>query len=249
MSKRVRSIALPLALSVVAPGIGTALGSTLSAGALSAIGAGVGSAANNYSSTHNIGSALKSGALGGAGSYVGGQLAGNVLPDMGTVTGGLQSVLGPDLGSAIGQGLGGNIALSPLNAIVGSKVGADLASSLVPQKTKNPTGEGAANSFSPTRQGEKEAPISLRGSGAITPEQYSSGVATQGVYGGGAGPEEQDYFLNLVNRRLVDDAGKVDEDFSDISPIENSYLSQLGLGGMGNPMSLLEAISKRKQAA
>jgi hypothetical protein len=44
MGRKLRAIAIPLAASIIAPGIGTALGSTLSAGTLGAIGAAAGSA-------------------------------------------------------------------------------------------------------------------------------------------------------------------------------------------------------------
>lgn len=229
MSKKVRSYALPI--------IGGIIGGP--------IGAGVGAGVNTKLSGGSIGDSLKSAVLGGAGSYVGGNIAGNVIGGP-SVASGLQGALGPDLGSFIGQGLGGNIALSPISSLAGSAVGMDLASSLVPQKTKAPV--ASSNIFSPSRQGEKEAPASLKGAGYLDPMQYGTGIATQGVYGGGAGPEESDYFLNLVNRRLVDDAGNVDKDLSEIAPIENSYLSQLGLGGMSDARSLLEAISKRKAA-
>jgi len=249
MSKKLRSFALPIALSLVAPGIGTALGSTLSAAALGAIGAGVGSGVNTKLSGGSIGDSLKSAAIGGAGSYVGGQLGGKFLGSAGNVADALEGGLGADLGSAVAQGIGGTAANASLGGIAGSFAGSNLASSLVPQSAKNASGEGASPVYRPAREVEKSAPSGLQGLGSLTNQQLSTNVATGGVYGGGAGPDEQDFFLNQINRRLVDDAGAVDQNLDEINPIENSYLSQLGLGGYGDASSLLEAISKKRKPA
>lgn len=98
--------------------------------------------------------------------------------------------------------------------------------------------------FTPQQQPGLAAPNSLANytSSALSPDQTLSGIATKGVYGGGNGPEEQKYFLNLVNNRLVDPQGNVG-DMNQLNPIENSYLSQLGLGGYGNSTDLLKGIS------
>ncbi len=93
-----------------------------------------------------------------------------------------------------------------------------------------------------------EAPPSLSGLGQLTPAQRTSNIATKGVYGEGADTPEQKYFLNQINRRLVDESGNVDAGMDDISAIEQSYLQKLGLGGYGNTSNLLEAISKWKPA-
>ncbi len=238
MGKKVRSYALPIIGGIVGsaiPGVGTALGASL--------GSGLGS----YAADRNVSKAL----LSAGGSYLGGNIASNVLGNAGgTVIGGLESVLGPDLGSAIGQGLG-SAALTPLSSIAGSQIGSNLASSLVPQKTANPVGQtpsAAAAAFKPTREVERSAPPSITGYGALNPQQMSSNLATQGVYGGGLGKEESDYFTNMINRRLITDEGAVDSDLSEINPIENSFLSQLGLTGK-TPSDLLQAISRYRQQA
>jgi hypothetical protein len=241
MSKRVRSVALPI--------IGSIVGNTLLPGIGAPIGAAVASGANNYSQTHNLGTALKSGALSGAGSYVGGQIGGSIGGGGGTVANAFQSTLGPDLGSAVGQLAGGTTYLSPLNAVLGSAVGSNLASSLVPQKTANPKGATPSTAFSAKREAEQSIPSGFRSLGSLTPDQLSTNIATGGVYGGGQGPDEDSYFLNMINRRLVTDEGQVDSDLSDIKPIESSYLAQLGLGGYSNANTLLEAISKYRAAA
>lgn len=248
--KKILPYAAPIAGSLLLPGIGTALGASISP----AIGAAVGSAAANYSQNHDLKSALAS----GGGSYVGSSLGSQILGDLGTVGGTINSTLGTTFGETAANALP-NAAMSqlfsaPINSIVGSQIGENLASSLVPQTAKNAMGEGpsvkfAQDNFKPSRDSEMETPLSLKGLGSLSPEQLTSNVATGGVYGGGAAPDEQDFFLNMINRRLVDDAGQVDQDLSEVSPIESSYLSQLGLGGYGSAQDLLQAISKKRKAA
>lgn len=246
MGKKLRSFALPIVASIVGsailPGIGSALGSTLLPSTLSGIGSAVGAAGANYAQNKDIGQAL----LAGGGSYVGSQIGGSLGGASPTVGSGLQSVLGPDLGSFIGQSIGSS-SFAPISSVIGGTVGSNLASSLSGSaKNISPQGESAAPQFKPTQESEMPTMPNFAG---LSPFQQSTNLATQGVYGGGQGPGEQSHFLNLINRRLVDETGKVDKDLSEINPIENSYLSQLGLGDMGNPTSLLEAISKRKKAA
>jgi hypothetical protein len=233
MSKKIRSFALPIIGGLVA----------------GPLGAGAGAAANSLTSGGNLGQALKAGALSGVGSYVGGQIGGSIGGGGGTVASTLEKTLGPDLGSAFGNVIGSGAYLSPVNAIIGSGIGSNLASSLVPQKTASSSGTNVSTAFKASREKESAIPASFSSyGGSLTPTQLSSNIATGGVYGGGAGPEESDYFLNMINRRLVDDSGKVDSDLSEINPIENSFLSQIGLGGMNNANDLLEAISKRRAA-
>lgn len=229
MSKTLRRYAVPAAAFILSGGNPF----------ITAAASGV----NNYVDTRNVGSALASAGGSYLGANIGGALAGNVG---GTVGNAVNSALGPEIGSVAGQALGSNIIGANLGATLGSfaggHVGGDLASSLVPQKTKNPTGESAGPApFKPTRAGAlNNAPLNL---GGLTDIQQGTNLASQGVYGGGTGPEEQNYFLNLINRRLVDDSGNVDSDFGDINPTENSYLAQLGLGNKKTPNDLLQAIS------
>ena len=244
--KKVKPFALPLIGAALAPfTAGTSLAISPAAGA--AIGSGI----SSYSSNHNLGQALAS----AGGSYAGANLGGQLLGNLGTVGGGLQSALGPDLGSFIGQSvLPGALNFAPISSILGSQIGSNLASSLIPQKTANNVGPSVAAAttvtpFNAKREAEQNQPASFRSFGTLTPQQLSSNIATGGVYGGGQGPDEQSYFLNMLNRRLVDDTGQVDTNLSEVSPIEGSYLSQLGLGGYGNAKDLLEAISRRRMAA
>ncbi len=113
-------------------------------------------------------------------------------------------------------------------------------------KTAGATSLSGVTPFKATRAGQMEAPNGLAMNG-LTSDQQSSSLATQGAYGGGLGKDEQNYFLNLENRKLVDDGGNV-ADINTLSPIEHSYLQKLGLGGFGNSNDLLKAFSTWKAA-
>jgi hypothetical protein len=198
---------------------------------------------NSYSQNHNLGGAL----LSAGGSFVGSNLAGNILGDkLGTIGSGFNSVLGNDLGSTAANAIGPTLANTTISSVLGGNVGSTLASSLAgTAKNASPSGEGATPAFKPTQQSEMALPFSLQGLGGLTTQQQGSNIATKGVYGGGEGPDENSYFLNLINRRLVDPQGNVG-DMKNVSPIENSYLAQLGLGGSSNAKNLLQAISNWK---
>ena len=239
MAKKLKSAILPtlgaLIGSAVLPGVGTALGASISSAGGAAIGSGIGS----YAGNHDIKSAL----LSAGGSYLGGQLGNkfapasssgtvgsnvfNALPD-GPISNFAQNTLLP---ASIANMGAGQVAGSYLGSQVGEGYGASM------QEPAGPT------PFSPSRQDQKDTPNSISGLGTLSPEQESTNLATQGVYGGGQGGQENDYFLNLINRRLVDDSGNVGS-MDTLKPIEMSYLQKLGLGGYGNSNSLLEAISQ-----
>lgn len=230
---------IPLVGPFIAPAAGFALGGPLGAAAASGLQTGI-----------KTGDPL-AGILSAGGSYAGGQIASNVLGDqLGTFGGTISDALGPEAGSFAGNILGPEIAGAQISSALGSTVGSNLASSLATNTgldTPNAmaAGPAAPEPFSPKREDQISLPGSLSGFSGLSPNQLSSNIATQGVYGGGAGPEESGFFANLINRRLVDETGQVG-DMSGINPIENSFLSQLGLGGFGNSNDLLEAISKRR---
>lgn len=143
---------------------------------------------------------------------------------------------------------GSYIANNPLTTAAGlTLAGSGLASAMSGGGESSPSSDlgTSLSSFTPQQQPGLAAPNSLANytNSALSPDQTLSGIATQGVYGRGNGPEEQKYFLNLINNRLVDPMGHVANDMGGINPIENSYLSQLGLGGYQNPTDLLKGIS------
>lgn len=223
------------------PGVGTALGASLGGAAGGALGGG----------------GLK-GALVGAGTAFAGNAIGNsIAPSItsslakagasNTVTNSLaNSTLGRLASNTIGPAAGSSLIGDALGKYAGNSIANSVGESLFPEEPKAPEGPAP---FSPQRENQLDFPGSLTGLSGLDENQVSTNLATQGVYGGGVGPEEENYFLNMVNRRLVDDSGAEDQDLSEINPIENSFLSQIGLGGYADPRSLLEAISKRKQGA
>jgi len=258
MSKKFRKTALPIAGAILGslalPGIGTELGLSLGSAGGAAIGGGLGTLAS--------GGGIKNALLSGAGSYLGGNLAQGILGgSLGTVGGatGLSSAgalpwsaantgLGQSLGNVIGSSAANSLAAAPLSGILGSFYGSDLAqNALGDQQAPKFTGPAGPAPFVPKQADAAKLPAGLSGFASLTPQQQSTNIANQGVYGGGNGPEEQGYFTNLINRRLVDLSGNL-SDKSTLAPIEQSYLSQLGLGGYGDTKSLLEAISKWKAA-
>lgn len=197
----------------------------------------------------------KTGSLGagigaGLGSFVGGKVAGNIFGDQfGTVGDLTRNVIGDTAtkglataANSLGGSLG-SLASTPISTVIGGYAGNTLGANLLGSSPKTAPIPG----FSPSRQGQQGLPESLTAIGGLNPNQQASNLATQGVYGGGLGPQEQSYFMNLVNRRLVDEGGQT-QGLDQLNPIENSYLSQLGYGGYQNPKDLLEALSKWKAA-
>jgi len=244
--KKVVSFAAPIvgaAIGSVVPGVGTAIGASIGG----ALGGAVG------------GGGLKGAALGGLTGYAGNAIGSSLA---GTLSGSLGKLGATSIGSAIGKtssnALGGALLNTTFAQGLGKFAGNSIAENLVgglaggeeqsaPSVKSKPSTPAGPAPFEAKQEAQLQLPNSLSGLSGSDPMQQSSSIATQGVYGGGSGPMEQDYFLNTVNRRLVDETGKLDTDLSEISPIESSYLSQLGLGGYNNPSSLLEAIYGRKK--
>lgn len=203
---------------------------------------------STYAKTGNVGAGL----LSAGGSYLGGQLgstfggAGTIGQSLGGAANaiGLGDTLTNGLASVIGNG-GGQYASNLLNSNLGSALGSYAGNSLggsLGESLKAPADPTGFQAYKPKQQGEGELPSSLQGFGGLDPMQQETNIANKGVYGGGLGEDENKYFLNLVNRQLVDKSGGVQGQGS-LSPITSSYLQQLGLGGYGNSNDLLQAIS------
>lgn len=231
----------------IAPIAGAALGSIVP-GVGTAIGAAVGSGLN---SGVKSGDPL-TGLLSAGGSYLGGQALGGLggtlgetpANALGDVVGGSTVGSSAPFGSFAGNVLGGQTIGSMAGGALGSSIGESAGNALNPQ-SPDLGGTGVA-AFSPSRSPQMGLPQSLSQLSGLDPLQQGSNIATKGVYGGGTGPEETNYFLNLVNRNLVNDQGQVASDTSSVNPVENSFLSQLGLGGYNNPTDLLKNISNYK---
>lgn len=203
------------------------------------VGGAIGSGVGSLASGGNIGQAL----LSAGGSYLGGQAfggAGSYGPSN-TVASGLGSIGFNSVANALPASLAG----ASLSDIGGSYLGSSIGESLGAAPPKPKSAFDGASAFSPSRAGNAALPPSLSQLGGMDPQQQSTGIATQGVYGGGQGGEENQYFLNLINQRLVDDQGQVG-DIGQLQPVEQSYLSQLGLGGYGSSYDLLKAMSSYK---
>lgn len=243
-------------LSKIIPVVATAVGGPLLGAAASGI--------ESYAGGAKPIDALKIAGLSYAGNSIGSSIGGSLFP--GTVgdtigpsasnaIGGVESGLRNAVGAGFGQTASNAILNTSVGGALGGFEGSAIASNLMPQNSSGGSAGNATKStslvppaFTPTRSPQLDLPGSLSGLSNLTPDQQTSNLATQGVYGGGLGGQEQDYFNNLVNHQLVDDSGKT-QDISTLSPIENSYLGQLGLGGYSNSKDLLQAMSKWKNQA
>lgn len=218
---------------------------------------GTNSAAHTYASGgHNLGKSLQSGAISAGTSYAGGQIgnalggpsgilgnAGNIGQATNAITGG--GSIGNFIGNEFGD-IAPALANTSVASVLGGAAGQALGTSL--QGPSKSTDTGPAPGFTPSQSSASPLPPSLSGLSTLDPTQQASNLATQGTFGGGNGPQEQDYYKNLLNRQLVDSSGKV-ADINTLSPIESSYNQQLGLGGYNNSTDLLKALSQWKQAA
>ncbi len=247
--------ALRKAAKFVAPIAGTILGSAVGApylgAALSgALGAGAG--------TLVAGGDLKDAALAGVGSYVGGKFLGS---GSGDVAGNLTSntatrSLGETLATSGSGSLLGQIGAASVPQLSGALAGQTLASGISNAMAPLPLAsqpEPSAGALAPgpsdaplVRQKEAALPSALGDFANLDPLQRSTGLATKGAFGGGLGKEEQDYFLNLINRRLMDDQGNFG-DIGQINPVEKTYLEgNLGLQFDPTAKSLLQSIANRQ---
>lgn len=231
MGKKIFKSIVPIAASL--------LGNALLPGIGGAIGSGLGSLATGSKPLAAAGNAL--------GSYFGGNLLGggaNVGPansiasNLGSI--GLDSVAN-SLPSSVAGASFGDMAANSLGANLGEAAGSALGG---PPKVKGPAQPAP---FAPSQSGPMGLPSSLSQLQGLDPQQQETNIATQGVYGGGAGKDEQQYFLNLINNRLVGSDGQL-ADMSSLPSIDSSYLNQMGLGNYHNSYDLLKGINQYQYA-
>lgn len=231
----------------VLPVLAAVAGTIAGGPAAGAAAAGLTKGATTYASNHDLRNSAANAVGTAAGSYIGGNLGNAYGSSLGTVGGAASSALGTTAGNAIGAAaptIAGSSLGGALGSFAGGQVGGSFADSLTAPKPKI----AAANPWMPTQQAQSSMPTSLTGSlSGLSPLQQSTNLASRGVYGGGNGPQEEQYFLNQENRRLVDQSGNV-SDISSLSPVEMSYLQKLGLGGYGNSNDLLKAINSWQAA-
>lgn len=220
-----------------------------------ALGAAV-TAAESYGGGNKVLPSLLSGATSFAGNAIGNEIGSSVFPttigsalssNAGNATDKLLNFGAGDLGSNFANSIGNNLANQSIGGALGglatnAAIGGGVLPAVQKQNDLNPNSLLPAP-YAPKQAPQLQLPGSLSGLQGLSPDQQISNLATQGVYGGGNGPQEQSYFANLVNNQLVDKSGNVSP-ISNVNPIENSYLSQLGLGGYSNSKDLLGAISK-----
>lgn len=240
---------LKAAPAVVGSVAGGVLGGPAGAAAGSALGTKLGGGSNTQALFSAGGSYLGGQFLGGGSGDVAGNLTQSSIPGL------------PSLGESLANG-----SLGSAGSALGAASFGPLSGSLTGQSIANLVSGGAegpaqADPVAPNVTGPKEAalptsapkaaslPSSLGSFAGLDPLQQGTGIATQGVYGGGTGKEESDYFTNLLQRQLINDKGGYNDYGSNVNPTEESYLhNNLGLQFDPNTQSLLQAIAN-KQAA
>ncbi len=90
--------------------------------------------------------------------------------------------------------------------------------------------------FTPKRPDEGTRPYDLFNRdvggqmfGSLDPMQQRSYLATQGSQGGGIGDEDKSYYMNLLQRNLIDEGGQLGNMNEALLPVERNYLSRMGL--------------------
>jgi len=242
---------IPVVGKYILPAVASIWGGPLGYGAANAIQNGFEASRNGAS----FGDASKygstSGALSAAGSYAGSQLLGPTLNGLGggvnpasggATAGSLGTPFSQSLGETSLSGVGNALGSTTPGDVLASGVGSSIGSSMAGPSPTAPV--QAQSPWAPSQMAQMDLPSSLSSYQNLDPMQQATNIASKGVYGGGQGPQEKNYFLNLINRQLVNSGGQVAGDTSSINPVENSFLSQLGLGGYKNPTDLLKNISQ-----
>lgn len=215
--KKALGFALPIALSFIAPGIGTALGSSLSAGALGAIGGGLGGFAGSAINGGSFGQDLLGGATGAAGGYFS--------------NGGSLSSLFPETSAAISSGLSdaGNSISNGFSSLF------DIPSS---------TGSGLSGDFSagfggaPTLDSGVDAARSALGDTSAIPSASSLGATPGTGLGATGGGSSGGFFSAPAGNSITDQfsRGILDPDASSaigsgLSDGADGFTSTLSTGG------------------
>jgi hypothetical protein len=130
------------------------------------------------------------------------------------------------------------LLLSAPTAIMDSprKMAAEMAGAGAPGALPAPDLGAVTEEFTPTRPEAPELPTGLatreaggQEFGTLSPTQQRSYLATEGAFGGGVGDEARQYYLNLLQRNLIDEGGQLQNINTALLPVERTYLSRLGL--------------------
>lgn len=230
------------ALGSIIPGLGTGIGA--------ALGAGLGSGVSTGARTGNPLSGALAGLGSAGGSFLGSQFLGPELAGLGSGTseisgGATPGFLGQTFGDTFGDFAGNSISNQTLGSLAGGAAGSSIGSSagsMAGGMLNSPnSGNQMSFGFTPSAQQAQGLPQSLSQFAGLSPNQQASNIATKGVYGGGNGPDETNYFMNLMNRSLFSN-GSMASDTSGINPTQMNYLNQLGVSG-SSPTDLAKGIS------
>lgn len=164
----------------------------------------------------------------------------NFNPDTGAPEfgffGGLSNIFKSLAPAGLGFLVGG-----PAGAAIGGGLG--LLSGGMSKQQSMPSPNISAPSFSPTRPDAKSRPGSLGDLSGLDPMQERSALATKGSQGGGLGQDEQDYYLNLLQRNILDEGGNVGST-ENFLPVERQYLNQAGYAS-DNGMNFLKSVQSK----
>lgn len=113
-----------------------------------------------------------------------------------------------------------------------------------------PTLGAVAQPFTPTQPAAVALPSDLasmspggQAFGTLSPVQQSSYLATKGSQGGGISSDDKNYYLNLLQRNLVNENGSTNNINSALLPVERNYISSLGLP-TGNTNDFLQSLQQ-----
>lgn len=145
---------------------------------------------------------------------------------MPTISGAMTGAqVGGPWGALVGGGIG---ALTTMNKpLAGSdkpavSIAAPVSDNSQPFAAKRPdAGTQPFDLFSSSVGGQQFS--------TLDPMQQRSYLATQGTSGGGIGDEAKNYYLNLLQRNLIDENGQQQNINTSLLPVERNYLSRLGL--------------------
>lgn len=164
----------------------------------------------------------------------------NINPDTGMPEFGFFSKIGSFLPALVG-GVGGFFAGGPQGALAGASLGSSLLGGS--KKSSAPAPNIGPAPFTPTRPGASSRPSSLGDLSGLDSTQERSALATRGTQGGGLGQDEQSYYLNLLQRNIIDESGNVGSTESFL-PVERQYLNQAGYAS-DNGMNFLKSVQSK----
>lgn len=113
------------------------------------------------------------------------------------------------------------------------------------QQNYSPPQQPSAPSSPYHQQDLMQLPASLQALQGLSDSQQRSSIATNALYGMGADPDSQQYYLNMLQHGLVDSQGNVGQ--MNLLPIESNYLQSLGLP-ISSSTDFLDAVARLNSA-